>query len=207
MKVFRDGDGELPTICGTGLEDYVGSAWGMGAHAAPYGGAPLEIVGPAGRASQPDFVGFYRWHVLDPIMFDVRPAGHDPADRRRSSSPLGGRPRSRRTRRRTRSPARAGSTREGRVPRVGHRRARRRLLRDVVRVLHAAAAGAAARARRRGRRHRAPSVGDRPSHGSGHRSRRHPLALRFSSRLSSPQRRNTQNQPGFSGRVGPCARR
>ena len=42
VKVFRDGDTELPTICGTGLEDYVGSAWGLGAHAAPYGGAPLE---------------------------------------------------------------------------------------------------------------------------------------------------------------------
>ena len=31
MKVYRDGDTDLPTICGTGLEDYVGSAWGMGA--------------------------------------------------------------------------------------------------------------------------------------------------------------------------------
>jgi hypothetical protein len=60
VKVYLDGDGDLPTICGTGLEDYVGSAWGLGAHAAPYGGAPL-VVGP--------FVGFYRWHVPDPIMF------------------------------------------------------------------------------------------------------------------------------------------
>ena len=67
VKVFRDGDDELPTICGTGLEDYVGSAWGMGAHAAPYGGAPVNI-GPAGP-DQPEFVSFYRWHVLDPIMF------------------------------------------------------------------------------------------------------------------------------------------
>src|SRR5262245_18534484 len=32
VKVYRDGDDSLPTICGTGLEDYVGSAWGMGAH-------------------------------------------------------------------------------------------------------------------------------------------------------------------------------
>ncbi len=30
VKVYRDGDTELPTICGTGLEDYVGSAWGLG---------------------------------------------------------------------------------------------------------------------------------------------------------------------------------
>jgi hypothetical protein len=67
VKVYRDGDRAFPTICGTGLEDYVGSAWGMGAHSAPYGGAPL-VVGEHGEVD-PDFVGFYRWHLLDPIMF------------------------------------------------------------------------------------------------------------------------------------------
>jgi hypothetical protein len=78
VKVYRDGDDALPTICGTGLEDYVGSAWGMGAHAALYGGAPLVRGGGADHAAtmtgNPDFVGFYRWHVPDPIMFerDVR---------------------------------------------------------------------------------------------------------------------------------------
>jgi hypothetical protein len=66
VKVYLDGDGELPTLCGTGLEDYVGSAWGMGAHHAPYGGSPLIVGDPA----QPTFVGFYRWHVPDPIMFE-----------------------------------------------------------------------------------------------------------------------------------------
>ena len=54
VKVYRDGDDEHPTICGTGLEDYVGSAWGMGAHSAPYGGAPL-VVGEHGEID-PDFV-------------------------------------------------------------------------------------------------------------------------------------------------------
>jgi hypothetical protein len=68
VKIYRDGDGALPTICGTGLEDYVGSAWGMGAHSAPYGGAPL-VVGD-GSGPNPDFVGFYRWHVPDPVMFE-----------------------------------------------------------------------------------------------------------------------------------------
>lgn len=71
VKVFLDGDDEFPTICGTGLEDYVGSAWGMGPHAAPYAGAPL-VVG-SGDTTSPtaasEFVGFYRWHLLDPIMF------------------------------------------------------------------------------------------------------------------------------------------
>jgi hypothetical protein len=74
VKVFRDGDTELPTICGTGLEDYVGSAWGLGRFHAAYSGAPLVVHPDAGTgggalAGNPDFVGFYRWHVLDPIMF------------------------------------------------------------------------------------------------------------------------------------------
>jgi hypothetical protein len=72
VKVFRDGDTELPTICGTGLEDYVGSAWGMGAHHGPYAGAPLvvERVGSDARPlALPAYVGFYRWHVVDPIVF------------------------------------------------------------------------------------------------------------------------------------------
>ncbi len=70
VKVYRDGDEEFPTICGTGLEDYVGSAWGMGAHHAPYAGAPLDVRPPgASFFSIPDFVAFYRWHVPDPIVF------------------------------------------------------------------------------------------------------------------------------------------
>lgn len=73
VKIYRDGDRELPTICGTGLEDYVGSAWGMGAHSAAFAGAPL-VLGPhtPARSShrQVDFVGFYRWHLPDPVMFE-----------------------------------------------------------------------------------------------------------------------------------------
>ncbi|HTO51948.1 MAG TPA: glycoside hydrolase family 172 protein [Myxococcota bacterium] len=68
LKIYRDGDGAWPTICGTGLEDYVGTAWGMGSHFAPYGGVPLDLRGPdAGPI--PDFVSFYRWHLLDPVVF------------------------------------------------------------------------------------------------------------------------------------------
>lgn len=69
VKVYLDGDRELPTICGTGLEDYVGSAWGMGPHQALYMGAPLEVRPPDRPTGNPDFVGFYRWHVVDPILF------------------------------------------------------------------------------------------------------------------------------------------
>jgi hypothetical protein len=70
VKVYLDGDRELPTICGTGLEDYVGSAWGMGAHAGPYAGAPLDVRPPeSDMFTIPDYVGFYRWHIPDPIVF------------------------------------------------------------------------------------------------------------------------------------------
>ena len=73
VKVYRDGDTDLPTICGTGLEDYVGSAWGLGRCHSAYSGAPL-VVHPGAAAGgplagNPDFVGFYRWHGPDPIMF------------------------------------------------------------------------------------------------------------------------------------------
>ena len=67
VKVYRDGDDLLPTICGTGLEDYVGSAWGLGAHQSPWQGVPLDVR--AAGARQPDFVSFQRWHVPDPIVF------------------------------------------------------------------------------------------------------------------------------------------
>lgn len=69
LKVYRDGDTDLPTICGTGLEDYVGTAWGMEAHQALYAGVPLDARADGARV--PDFVSFYRWHVLDPIMFST----------------------------------------------------------------------------------------------------------------------------------------
>jgi hypothetical protein len=69
VKVYRDGDAAHPTICGTGLEDYVGSAWGLGPHAAPYAGAPLEVRASENRPN-PEFLGFYRWHLPDPIMFE-----------------------------------------------------------------------------------------------------------------------------------------
>ncbi|MGZ6886871.1 MAG: glycoside hydrolase family 172 protein [Acidimicrobiia bacterium] len=72
VKVYRDGDAARPTICGTGLEDYVGTAWGMARHVGAHAGVPLDRHAPlpgGGRAATPDFVGFYRFHRLDPIMF------------------------------------------------------------------------------------------------------------------------------------------
>jgi len=70
FKFYRDGDDSYPTICGTGLEDYVGAAWGMHQHTAFYTGAPLNVFAPDKKdAGMPDFVSFYRWHIPDPIIF------------------------------------------------------------------------------------------------------------------------------------------
>jgi hypothetical protein len=73
FKVYRDGDEAHPTICGTGLEDYVGSAWGMGKHTAFYAGVPVHVAPPTQQGAfpgpVPDFVSFYRWHLPDPIVF------------------------------------------------------------------------------------------------------------------------------------------
>jgi hypothetical protein len=69
FKVYIDGDEKLPTICGTGLEDYIGSAWGLGQHAAFFAGAPLVVAPPQ---KEPDFVSFFRWHLADPIVFRDR---------------------------------------------------------------------------------------------------------------------------------------
>jgi len=71
VKVYKDGDTDFPTICGTGLEDYVGSAWGMGPHVSFYAGSQLDVrANGNGPDGNPDYLGFYRWHVLDPIMFE-----------------------------------------------------------------------------------------------------------------------------------------
>jgi len=60
VKMYIDGDSDYPTICGTGSEDYAGSAWGLGEFSSRYFGAPLI---------ENQFISFYRFHVLDPIYF------------------------------------------------------------------------------------------------------------------------------------------
>ncbi|MAE95580.1 MAG: hypothetical protein CL910_13055 [Deltaproteobacteria bacterium] len=72
VKMFLDGDEELPTWCGTGLEDYVGTAWGMGAHQVPLQGVPHDLHDPEAGRPMPDLVSFYRWHLPDPIVFRER---------------------------------------------------------------------------------------------------------------------------------------
>jgi hypothetical protein len=62
LKIYLDGDREAPTLVGTGTEDLVGSAWGLGRFDHLYQGAPLT--------DEKDGVwGFYRYHIPDPVYF------------------------------------------------------------------------------------------------------------------------------------------
>lgn len=67
VKVYLDGDRDLPTLSGTGTEDYIGSAWGQGQYAHDLQGCPF-VDEENGRWC------FYRYHLPDPIYFykDIR---------------------------------------------------------------------------------------------------------------------------------------
>ncbi len=62
IKIYLDGDSALPTLVGTGTEDYVGTAWGQGRYANLYQGSPIADEGAMQWA-------FYRYHVPDPVYF------------------------------------------------------------------------------------------------------------------------------------------
>ena len=75
IKFYMDGDGDFPTICGTGTEDYFGGAWcfeqPQGKYAdysTPYLGLP-QIIRPDGTYRSQTRFGMYRWHIPDPIRF------------------------------------------------------------------------------------------------------------------------------------------
>lgn len=60
IKVYMDGDTDLPTIAGTGSEDYVGLAWGMQKTPFFYNGCSLN---------ENNFISMYRWHLPDPLAW------------------------------------------------------------------------------------------------------------------------------------------
>ncbi|MGK6353933.1 glycoside hydrolase family 172 protein [Sphingomonas sp. DT-207] len=62
-KIYLDGDGALPTLVGTGTEDYIGTGWGQGAYVNRFQGSFVADE-PRGRWT------YYRFHVPDPIFFD-----------------------------------------------------------------------------------------------------------------------------------------
>jgi len=67
VKMYLDGDIRYPTIAGTGAEDYIGSAWGLGVFTNLFQGCTIA------NDSTGKF-NFYRWHVPDAIYFnkDIR---------------------------------------------------------------------------------------------------------------------------------------
>ena len=75
LKAFIDGDGEFPTYCGTGTEDYFGGAWAFdGNFSAPFlGYQDLMAGGLVGDKRPHNALGnrhsMYRFHIMDPIRF------------------------------------------------------------------------------------------------------------------------------------------
>lgn len=76
IKFYIDGDGEFPTICGTGTEDYFCGSYdfeypkGVGycEFSAPFSGLP-QVIRPDGLYDSQQRFGMYRWHIMDPIRF------------------------------------------------------------------------------------------------------------------------------------------
>jgi D-arabinan exo alpha-(1,3)/(1,5)-arabinofuranosidase (non-reducing end) len=81
IKFYIDGDGDFPTICGTGTEDYFGGSYGFAVRdqqrryvyqpfATPYCGMP-QVIQPDGTFSSQTRFGLYRWHISDPVRFQA----------------------------------------------------------------------------------------------------------------------------------------
>jgi len=62
VKVYLDGDTNQPTLCGTGTEDYIGTAYGQGCYDNLYQGCHWADDEKLRYC-------FYRYHVPDPIYF------------------------------------------------------------------------------------------------------------------------------------------
>jgi hypothetical protein len=63
-RFFVDGD-ELPTLAGTGLEEYFGDNWSFHPGTGPYGGVTYFEGNYAGARTSA-----CRWHLVDPIPFE-----------------------------------------------------------------------------------------------------------------------------------------
>lgn len=74
IKFFLDDDAEFPTICFTGTEDYFGGAydWDVDGQYVTYSGPFMgmhQVLRPDGLYRSQMRFGMYRWHVVDPIVF------------------------------------------------------------------------------------------------------------------------------------------
>jgi hypothetical protein len=85
VKFYMDGDTELPTICGTGAEDYIGLSHNLTPNTFLYHGANLRFISDSSfrapdvftekmLSMRREYVSMYRWHILDPIYWkkDIR---------------------------------------------------------------------------------------------------------------------------------------
>jgi len=63
IKMYLDGDRKLPTISGTGTEDYIGTGWGMGPFSNLFQGCTVSD-------NVKHCWAFYRFHIPDPIYFN-----------------------------------------------------------------------------------------------------------------------------------------
>lgn len=64
VKMYIDGDKELPTITGTGTEDYIGTGWGQGKFINNFSGCLIADDKEKQWA-------YYRYHIPDPIIFNT----------------------------------------------------------------------------------------------------------------------------------------
>lgn len=62
VKIYMDGDKDLPTLNGSGTEDYIGTGWGQGVFAHDFQGCLVADTLNREWA-------FYRYHVPDPVYF------------------------------------------------------------------------------------------------------------------------------------------
>jgi D-arabinan exo alpha-(1,3)/(1,5)-arabinofuranosidase (non-reducing end) len=62
VKVYLDGDNNLPTLVGTGTEDYVGTGWGQGVYKG-------QRFGSLVFNDEWDIYSFYRYHTADAVYF------------------------------------------------------------------------------------------------------------------------------------------
>jgi hypothetical protein len=84
IKFYIDDDGEYPTICGTGTEDYFCGSYDFDSHKknaagveesnytefnSPYSGL-AQIIRGDGHYNVSQRFGLYRWHITDPIRFE-----------------------------------------------------------------------------------------------------------------------------------------
>lgn len=77
IKFYLDGDGEFPTICGTGTEDYFCGSYNFEntatkqyePYCTPYAGL-AQVLRPDGVYRSQTRFGMYRWHIPDPVRFE-----------------------------------------------------------------------------------------------------------------------------------------